>query len=1076
MYLLSVLFFACSDSKSTLDPIEGDVLEDKDADGYLENEDCDDNDAAIHPDAPELCDGLDNNCNNQADEEVTITFYADSDADGFGSSGITVQACEQPEGFVDNGTDCDDTDDEAYPGAEELCDDIDNDCNSEIDDGLGVDFYADEDSDGYGDDENIVEACALRDGLSSIGGDCDDSNAALSPGAEELCDGIDNNCNSELDEGVQHIFYRDFDEDSFGDPQETVESCEFVEGYVDNSEDCDDLDTLIHPLAPELCDEKDNNCDGNINEDGAIDAPTWYADTDGDGYGVADIVAQSCSQPFAHVSNEDDCDDDDDDVHPTAVELCNGLDDNCNGELDEGVTSDGQPWYADVDGDGFGDPENTILGCFAPDGFVGSDEDCDDSNSLINPDAEELCNGVDDDCVDGIDAGAVDAIVQYLDDDGDGFGADSTMETACELIENAALLGGDCDDESPQINPVALELCDEVDNDCDEEIDEGSAFDAERWYLDGDGDGFGAAELDSMSCAQPENHVADGTDCDDSNDLLGSTSTDGDCDGVLVDQDCDDSDALTVNDMDCDGVTSDEDCDDLQASVYDGAPEVCDLLDNDCDGEIDNDAVDAVLFYADSDGDGFGSDTTMVEACAAEEGAVTVGGDCDDLDVTSTHAGIDADCDGVFDVVDCAPDDPLSTQGYWGACEGSSVGFYVETDYISVPNSAGQLALTGGDFTVEAWVRPQAYGDQTRVILSNRDQSAPGFELHVASEELMFMVTDYDLMSGVGPDAAQSWSVSVEAPELGLWTHVAVVRSADVLTLYLNGAEMDSAAVSDMSNIAGGDLTIGNRNTLTSGVGPQAWRGEIGAVHIAAEAVYSSEFCPDAALTNSAATVGLWSMEEGEGAVAAEQAGVLNAELVGPVWSPEQACLSDAPVEPEEPVSDDCEGYDTGFVPTWYADLDGDGEGDSDDVYEGCVRPEGYVETALDQCPEDGTKTEPGICGCDGSEEDVAGYDGVVDCIEPTCTEVIQQGVWAGTGVMSNHSSAPPHVTREECLTVAFLAGATIVNYSPDGFYPTCYYGHPEMMDRWCSGSACGCSTGTCWANVSHYECTYGDE
>ena len=168
----------------------------------------------------------------KADEDVQITFYADADDDGFGNADITTLACEAPSGFVQQGTDCDDLDDSSYPGAPEICDEIDNNCNSEIDEDQKNIFYIDQDGDGFGVEDNTIEACDLRIGLSSVTGDCDDLDADRSPVATEVCDEIDNNCNEEIDEGVTSTFYTDFDEDNYGDINQPIDACERPEGYV----------------------------------------------------------------------------------------------------------------------------------------------------------------------------------------------------------------------------------------------------------------------------------------------------------------------------------------------------------------------------------------------------------------------------------------------------------------------------------------------------------------------------------------------------------------------------------------------------------------------------------------------------------------------------------------------------------------------------------------------------------------------------------------------------------------------------------------------------------------------------
>ena len=217
--LLSLFLLGCEGPiKSETDNTEeGIFFEDNDGDGFLNGEDCNDEDASIYPGAVEICDGIDNNCSNETDEGVLNLYYADSDQDGFGNTDIVTEACVAAEGYVETATDCDDTTDKSYPGADEICDDKDNDCNGEVDDGIGSLFYIDNDEDGYGGEET-VEACDLKIGLSSLNGDCDDNDPSRSPSSVELCDNIDNNCNDEIDEGVSVEYYQDFDEDGFGNP------------------------------------------------------------------------------------------------------------------------------------------------------------------------------------------------------------------------------------------------------------------------------------------------------------------------------------------------------------------------------------------------------------------------------------------------------------------------------------------------------------------------------------------------------------------------------------------------------------------------------------------------------------------------------------------------------------------------------------------------------------------------------------------------------------------------------------------------------------------------------------------
>ncbi len=135
------------------------------------------------------------------------------------------------------------------------------------------------------------------DGFTAEDGDCDDLDNSISPGADELCDGIDNDCDGTIDEDVKDDFYADADGDGFGS-EESVEACEVPDGYSVVSGDCDDAEAESYPGNVEYCDDIDNNCDGQIDEDSALDTVVWYGDADGDGYGTSGSgerrVAKQC--------------------------------------------------------------------------------------------------------------------------------------------------------------------------------------------------------------------------------------------------------------------------------------------------------------------------------------------------------------------------------------------------------------------------------------------------------------------------------------------------------------------------------------------------------------------------------------------------------------------------------------------------------------------------------------------------------------------------------------------------------------------------------------------------------------
>jgi hypothetical protein len=630
--------------------------------GHVERgDDCDDGRADVNPEASEVCDtdDTDEDCDGLADDADDSTLeagmtdvWADVDGDSFGDPEAGARFCDPAPGdWVHNGDDCDDGDGLINPDVDEICDpdNVDEDCSDAADDAdPGVDsstqspHFADSDGDGHGDPAATMMRCDPGSGYVAVTGDCNDGDRSVHPGATEICDAadVDEDCDgladdadSSVDPATQLSFYEDADGDGYGDAAGAVVSfCDgdAPEGRVTDSSDCDDDDSSVHPGATEICDgdDIDEDCDGLADDsDASVDATTQetrYTDGDGDGFGDAsDPATAYCDPPSGSVSDNTDCDDADAGVHPDATEVCDSADtdENCNSLIDDadgGVdTSTHTTFYRDSDSDTYGDPGTTTDACDAPSGYVADNTDCDDTAAGVNPgetevcdpsNTDEDCNSLADDADSGVDPTGFSTF--YQDSDTDTYGNPSTTTTACDPPTGYVADSADCNDASSAINPSASEVCDSIDNDCDGDIDDADASldtsTATEVFTDSDGDGFGDDSTLVLQCNPSTGLVFVGGDCDDGS-----------------------------------------------AAVNPAATEVCDGVDNDCDGDIDVDAIDGILVYADGDGDGYGSITEQSLACEVEEGFTTEAGDCDDATdriypgAPETCDGVDRDCDGV---------------------------------------------------------------------------------------------------------------------------------------------------------------------------------------------------------------------------------------------------------------------------------------------------------------------------------------------------------------------------------------------------------------------------------------------
>ena len=761
------------DEPQIIVPLTGEIGVDNDGDGFIGSDDCDDEDAAVNPDAEETWyDGVDQDCDDASDY--------DRDGDG-------ADATEW------GGDDCDDADATVGPDADEIWyDGFDQDC----------DGRSDYDQDGDG-----------REALVAGGDDCDDTNAGAYPGAlEEVGNGVDDDCDGTIDESLSSV-------DTDGD------------GYSEVDGDCLEGDPSVYPGAAETWyDGVDSDCsggsdydqdgDGVVLSDDCVDtdatinpdaADTWYDGVDQDCSGGSDYDQDGDGYDLGA-----DCVDTDATVNPGAVETWyDGVDGDCSGTSDYDADTDGydatayggddcddlvattnpaasETWYDGVDADCDGASDYDQDGdTYTATAYGGTD--CDDTNASVNTDATEVWyDGRDQDCSGGSD----------YDQDGDG-------------VTATAYGGTDCNDTNAAINPTATET----------------------WYDGVDQDCSGGSDYDQDSDGETAT-VSGGADCDDTDAAINTSATETWYDGV--DQDCSGG---SDYDQDGDGVTATAyggtDCDDTNGGINPSASEVCDDVDQDCDGVAD-DGLATSTWYRDADGDRYGDAAVTLADCAVPSGYVGVSTDCDDTDATTNPGAAeiaydvaDNDCDTIQDEMLAESVSAWTIVGDNAADAIGSGGVYVYDDLDA--NAYPELIIAAPALTTSGYTNIGAvsFHDESTAGLAS-DFTDGWLEVYGDSSDdylgsSFVVLGDYD--GGQEEMAIGAYQADVYNTDDG----VAYVLDVNGSTGYIVASSYDEGGVyGDASNgytgysVAAGDFDGDGTNELASGApGEQSGKGQV---------------------------------------------------------------------------------------------------------------------------------------------------------------------------------------------------------------------------------------------------------
>ncbi len=585
---------------------------DDDNDGANDDVDCAPLDPLVINPEPEICNGLDDDCDGDTDEDFPnldgdpLADCVDDDIDGDGEPNVSDCAPEDPA---------------IFPTAPEICDAIDSDCDTSL-----VDEFDDLDSDG---DPDCTDPDDDGDG-SPDDEDCAPDDPSISEPQPEVCNGIDDDCDGDIDEDL------DGDGDGF--------SC---------AEDCDDDDPAINPEAVDFADDLiDSDCDG-------FDPISCWLDADGDGWGDESLpsVVQfygNCDAPFL-TSTPGDCDDSDFTVAPYAIELCDGLDNNCDGWIDEP--------FIDTDGDGLADcvdpdDDNDTLSDEEEEAYDLDDPDEDgDPNSL---DTDSDGDGIPDE-VEGDGDSDGDGIPDFLDFDADDDGIPDSIEGMDDTDGDGIPNAYDTDSDNDGL-PDSVETDDDTDGDgvpnyLDLDSDDDGIPDADEG--DGDVDEDGIPDTIDLDDTDGPDADADGDGLTNAEEVeWGSDPQDADSDDDGLDDGEEQDEGTDPNneDTDGDGLTDGEEVNEYGTDPND--------MDTDDDGLFDGEEIDPYgtdPLIADSDEDGVPDGQEVLD------GSDPTNPDTDGDGLLDGPDGMgDEDNDGIpdrFDDTDNRPDPPDAWPG-----------------------------------------------------------------------------------------------------------------------------------------------------------------------------------------------------------------------------------------------------------------------------------------------------------------------------------------------------------------------------------------------------------------------------